>query len=268
MRIIYSVIYNNVTKVKKLRVQQIISMFKHDYDKEALNSDILNELGIDINVSLTVPEIQEVLDAMEKMGVLIKARNLDNIAECNYYVTNPAIVYQVINLIYSSLHNRLERKPNTTIRRIDGTVYESIVMTHFYYGCLYNGAKLYYYRDNQGREIDLIVEKEVFPYDLDTPEHNSYILCEIKMTDDSDWAVSKSKWIANKDIQLDRKIATRCIIYSGENKQFSGYEHHSKDLNFDIEEQNKGVSLINCEKLIKNTKEYIQTVYTHYESIC
>lgn len=262
-RIIYAIIYCNMQKIRPTNVSALINLFDISnssiHTASSINSLVCSEMKVDSMVDTDTKEIQSLLDAMEDIGILVKAYNITNKREINYYVTNPSIVNQVLGSIVSFIETKVPDKiPNATVKGIMGQIFESIVVTHTKKICDKNGYKLYYYHDNKNREIDLIVL-----YETSDEFDDLYLYYEIKLTNDVDTAVVKSRWLNDPNIRTqDGVVIERNIIYTGQDCIFKGFTDKStyppKGLSLkQIESQNMGVKLINAEDYLLNTSNML-----------
>lgn len=260
-RIIYAIVYCNTSKNKSTSITRIINLFETNelYSIQQLNELICTEINIERHIDVTEKQIKSVLSSLVEMGLVVEVPNICKEADKNYYITNPSINTQLLNSIIRVLKSiGLERKKQISIKGIQGLLFESIVVVQTYKEALKLGYNIYYYRDNQGREIDLIIENSD---SLEMIER--YIYYEIKMTSDSDIASIKSIWLNNKELKQLGEVVNTGIIYSGKPKIFKGFE--SKEIyppkNFtlkQIENQNKDTELINAEEYLLNTSKFIK----------
>lgn len=260
-RIIYAIVYCNTSKNKNTNITRIINLFETNelYDIKQLNELICTEMNIEEHIDVTEKQIQSVLSSLVEMGLVVEVPNICKGAEKNYYITNPSINTQLLNSIIMVLKLiGLERKKQISIKGIQGLLFESIVVVQTYKEALKLGYSIYYYRDNQGREIDLIIEK---PGSFD--EKDKYIYYEIKMTSDSDIASLKSIWLNNKELKQLGEVVNTGIIYSGKHKIFNKFINKEiyAPKNFtlkQIENQNKDTELINAEEYLLSTSKFIK----------
>lgn len=262
-KIIYAIIYMNTQKISKnTSVKYIIDLFDISksklYDVKTLNSLVCTQMSVAENIVCTQTEVQALLDAMESIGLLIKVENIFNTTEINYYITNPSIVNQLFKSIVSAIEQtNLDKKNNATMKGKRGLLFEAIVISHTKRVADKLGYNLYFYHDNNNKEVDLIVEKQTADEFEDV-----YLYYEIKMTNNSDIAVIKSKWINDSDIDnfaSSRGIVVgKGIIYGGERKTFHGFEDKNmippKGITISqLEKQNNGVELISADDFLLNT---------------
>lgn len=271
-RIIYAVVYMNTQKIRPTNAKFIIDLFDYStsalYNAQNLNTLVCSQIGIDEVIKTNLQEVTSVLNAMQELGLIIKVENLYNKLECNYYITNPSIVNQLLKSIVNILETtNLPKKTNATINAKKGLLFESIVVTHTKRVADKFGNKVYYYHDNTNAEIDLIVEKVT-----GTSFDDLYLYYEIKMTNDSDTAVVKSQWLNSPIINsnINGKVIGRGIIYGGKSKVFKGFENSQtyppKNMTLQqIETQNLNIELISAEDYLINTKNKLSILETYYE---
>lgn len=260
-RIIYAIVYCNTSKNKGTSITRIINLFETNelYDVQQLNELICTEMNIEKHIDVNEKHIQSVLNSLVEIGLVIEAPNICKDIEKNYYITNPSINTQLLNSIIRVLKSiGLETKEQISVKGIQGLLFESIIVVQTYKEALKLGYNIYYYRDNQGREIDLIIEKS------DCIEiEDKYIYYEIKMTSDSDIASLKSIWLNNKELKQLGEVVNTGIIYSGKPKIFDKFNSNGiyAPKNFtlkQLENQNKGTELINAEEYLINTSKFIK----------
>lgn len=257
-RVIYAIIYSNVTKNKKTSIKQIINMFDYSesdiYDRESLSDLVLGSMRVGDKVDITEDGIRAILSAMEQIGLVVKLRNLFDTSECSYYITNPSIVKQLIREMILILDGTgLSRRHGYNAKSMEGHVFESVIVCHTKKAADKLGYNLYYYRDDNGKEIDLIVEKEMQGLFEDL-----YLYYEIKMTSDYDTAVVKSVWINDSEIGSLGMVIGKGIIYAGKDDKFNGFRsadvYPSKGMTIEqIENKNMGIKLISAYEYLLNT---------------
>lgn len=260
-RIIYAIVYCNASKNKNTSITRIINLFETNelYDVQQLNELICIEMNIAKHIDVDETQIQLILNSLVEIGLIVEAQNIYKEAEKNYYITNPSINTQLLKSIIRVLKSiGLERKEQISIKGIQGLLFESIIVVQTHKEALKLGYNIYYYRDNQGREIDLIIEKSG---NLD--EIDKYIYYEIKMTSDSDIASIKSIWLNNEELKQFGKVINTGIIYNGKHKIFKEFEdkeaYPPKNFTLEqIENQNKGTELINAEDYLLNISKFIK----------
>lgn len=213
-RIIYAIIYMNTQKIKPTSVKFMIDLY--DYSKSSLynagnlNSLVCMQMGIDEEIDTNIQETSAVLDALQTIGLVVKTENLYCKAECNYYITNPSVVNQLLKNIAEILDTTgLDKRTHATVRRFKGLLFESIIVAHTKKVAEKYGNQVYFYHDISGAEIDLIVEKVT-----GSAFEDLYLYYEIKMTSDIDTAIIKARWLndAESDSFVSGRVLGRSII--------------------------------------------------------
>lgn len=267
--VFYAVVYQSMKGIRGINISRIFNVFDTmNEDFRTLNKEVCERLGLSDEIQVQPFEVNTILDTLLSLGILCRIENLYSQNEMLYYITNPAMNNQVIYSIVSSMKDMDFRiKKNQTLKPVHGLTFESIVICHTYYRAKHKGYDVYYYRDSESREIDMIIGNMVMD------EFSSTYLCfEIKMTDSADTAVVKSKWINNSDIynilKENGQVAGRGIIYGGDSfEKFSGFGKEvtpPKGMTVEeIEEQNKGIQLIPVEDYLKNIDEVFSVLENH-----
>lgn len=102
-RIIYVIIYMNTQKIRPTNVKFMIDLYDYSksslYNAKNLNSLVCTQMGIDEEINTNMQETGAVLDALRTIGLVVKTENLYDKAECNYYITNPSVVNQLLKNI-------------------------------------------------------------------------------------------------------------------------------------------------------------------------
>lgn len=261
--------------------------FKHNFSRviNALSlSSLINKaeivkmvcrtLGVSEVVTVAQSELNEVLDYLEKLGIIV---GLENIApsshEVQYFVVNPSVYNQVYSEVIKAVDNEsLECGRPIRLKAVYGSVFESAVIVHAMWYAERHGLEAGYFRNSRGREIDLIVYKLLDSFDFDES-----IYYEIKLTDRMDDAVTRLSWLNNKTYSPGEEciptdaatVLGRYVIYNGVQGRFTGYslpssEIHDKykskgtpdELNA-LETMNKGIKFINGYDFMTNTSKYL-----------
>lgn len=268
-RIIYAIIYLNIQKSTNTSVKYMIDLFdirsSSVYTNKVLNSLVCSQMLVDEKVTATQTEMQAVLSAMEDMGLLVKATNIFNKTEVNYYITNPSIVNQLLGSIVTILEKtNIGKAPGATVKGKRGILFESIIVAHTKMAADKYGNTLYYYHDTNNREVDLIIERQTMDEFDDI-----YLYYEIKMTRDPNIAVVKSKWIndsaVDKFAEAQGTVIGKEIIYGGDTQIFNGFTDKNmlppKGMSLqDIERQNSGIELIAAEDYLLHTEDKLQSL--------
>jgi hypothetical protein len=261
-RILYAVIYSNIRPLKDTNLIKFINQYEFSdseyYDASTLNSLVCSEMNVDEKITISDSEVKSILDAMVEIGLLIQVSNLVNSSQINYYVTNPSIVTQVTKSILGVLDSTgLDKKSSFNIKSTRGLTYESILMVHTYLVAKKFGCETYFYSDKNS-EIDIIIARQ-----YDDEFETKFLLYEVKMTNDQDIAVLKTKWLnndnVNKDISKYGEIVGKSIIYMGETTVFEDFNSSNcyppKGSTLDeIKELNSKVQLLNGEEYLLDLK--------------
>lgn len=235
---------------------------------------VCRTLGVSEVVTIAQSELNEVLDYLEKLGIIV---GLENIApsshEVQYFVVNPSVYNQVYSEVIKAVDNEsLAGGRPIRLKAVYGSVFESAVIVHAMWYAERHGLEAGYFRNSRGREIDLIVYKLLDSFDFDES-----IYYEIKLTDRMDDAVTRLSWLNNKTYSPGEEciptdaatVLGRYVIYNGVQGRFTGYsltssEIHDKykskgtpdELNA-LETMNKGIKFINGYDFMTNTSKYL-----------
>ena len=270
--ILYAVVYSTASKIRQPNIKRIIKMFDRDKTSPsqsiaALREIVFNDLKLSTTFIPNESQVNAILGILERIGILVKAQNFYDNSETNYYITNPSITVRIYYSIYSSLKSTgLDTLIWASLKPVLGLVFESVIVVHTKKYVDDKGYNIYYYRDSDGREVDLLIENERDFTDIFNPY---YCYFEIKMTSDIDEAVMKSKWLNDESIiqsiLQNGDIIGRGIIYGGIKEGV--FTHFSRkmysDGNIDeviMEEKNQGTLLIPCENYILNTGKYLKVL--------
>lgn len=235
---------------------------------------VCRTLGVSEVVTVAQSELNEVLDYLEKLGIIV---GLENIApsshEVQYFVVNPSVYNQVYSEVIKAVDNEsLAGGRPIRLKAVYGSVFESAVIVHAMLYAERHGLEAGYFRNSRGREIDLIVYKLLDSFDFDES-----IYYEIKLTDRMDDAVTRLSWLNNKTYSHGEEciptdaatVLGRYVIYNGVQGRFTGYslpscaihdKYKSKgtpdELNA-LETMNKGIKFINGYDFMTNTSKYL-----------
>ena len=235
---------------------------------------VCRTLGVSEVVTVTQPELNEVLDYLEKLGIIVGLENMAHSShEVQYFVVNPSVYNQLYSEVIKAVDNEsLEGGRPIRLKAVYGSVFESAVIVHAMWYAERHGLEAGYFRNSRGREIDLIVYKLLDSFDFDES-----IYYEIKLTDRMDDAVTRLSWLNNKTYSPGEEciptdaatVLGRYVIYNGVHSRFTGYslpssEIHDKykskgtpdELNA-LETMNKGIKFINGYDFMTNTSKYL-----------
>ncbi|MBR1453419.1 MAG: hypothetical protein IJ593_02065, partial [Lachnospiraceae bacterium] len=280
---IYSIIFKDILidrpGIKKEIEQKFrISIDNYEFDTGLYSPDIIrnyicDELNIKNKELISAVDIKNVISMLEELGILISIENKGNDGNKQYYFTNQSIVIQVYKIVYNIIGNIIgfnkSKIDNTNgiTSNILGKSFESVIAVSSYYYALYNNLDIAFFRNKQGREIDLIIYKNL----SDTFETVS-VYYEIKLTNDADIAVIKTHWLNDKNYrqgeyynELDNgEVLKRYLVYTGENKVFTKFSRElqvkSGLTQSQIELKNSGIELINAEDYLLNPNKYLQAL--------
>lgn len=231
---------------------------------------VCRTLGVSEVVTVTQPELNEVLDYLEKLGIIVGLENMAHSShEVQYFVVNPS----VYNQLYSEVIKAVDNESLVGGRPIRlKAVFESAVIVHAMWYAERHGLEAGYFRNSRGREIDLIVYKLLDSFDFDES-----IYYEIKLTDRMDDAVTRISWLNNKTYSPGEEciptdaatVLGRYVIYNGVQGRFTGYSLTSSEI-YDkykskgtpdelnaLETMNKGIKFINGYDFMANTSKYL-----------
>lgn len=235
---------------------------------------VCRTLGVSEVVTVAQSELNEVLDYLEKLGIIV---GLENIApsshEVQYFVVNPSVYNQVYSEVIKAVDNEsLVGGRPIRLKAVYGSVFESAVIVHAMWYAERHGLEAAYFRNSRGREIDLIVYKLLDSFDFDES-----IYYEIKLTDRMDDAVTRLSWLNNKTYSPGEEciptdaatVLGRYVIYNGVQGRFTGYSLPSSEIHDKykskgtpdeldaLETMNKGIKFINGYDFMTNTYKYL-----------
>lgn len=235
---------------------------------------VCRTLGVSEVVTVAQSELNEVLDYLEKLGIIV---GLENIApsshDVQYFVVNPSVYNQVYSEVIKAVDNEsLAGGRPIRLKAVYGSVFESAVIVHAMWYAERHGLEAGYFRNSRGREIDLIVYKLLDSFDFDES-----IYYEIKLTDRMDDAVTRLSWLNNKTyspgeecIPTDAStVLGRYAIYNGVQGRFTGYSLPSSEIHNKykskgtpdeldaLDTMNKGIKFINGYDFMTNTSKYL-----------
>ena len=235
---------------------------------------VCRTLGVSEVVTVTQPELNEVLDYLEKLGIIVGLENMAHSShEVQYFVVNPSVYNQLYSEVIKAVDNEsLEGGRPIRLKAVYGSVFESAVIVHAMKYADEHGLLAGYFRNSRGREIDLIVYKLLDSFDFDES-----IYYEIKLTDIMDDAVTRLSWLNNKtyspgEEHIPTDAATvlgRYVIYNGVQGRFTGYSLQSSEIHDKykskgtpdkldaLETMNKGIEFINGYDFMTNTSNYL-----------
>lgn len=231
---------------------------------------VCRTLGVSDVVTVTQSELNEVLDYLEKLGIIVGLENMAHSShEVQYFVVNPS----VYNQLYSEVIKAVDSESLACGRPIRlKAVFESAVIVHAMKYADEHGLLAGYFRNSRGREIDLIVYKLLDSFDFDES-----IYYEIKLTDIMDDAVTRLSWLNNKTYSPGEEciptdaatVLGRYAIYNVVQGRFTGYSLPSSEIHDKykskgtpdkldaLETMNKGIDFINGYDFMTNTSKYL-----------
>lgn len=276
-KILYTVIYTSTQKDKALNIQRLIDIFEYrENELDDILDMVTKRLRLDIKIIPTKAEILSVLESMEQIGFLVKALNIEyrykstsNEDEYKYYITNPSLTNQVLYSVVEVMKAKgYKAHVMASVKGFMGYILESVVMSHLADICNKFKYDLYYYRDSKSKEIDVVIQKE--DKDIFTDDVSKYVVYEIKLTDNPDIAVLKSRWINDGEVLQNilgwaGEIKSKGILYMGESRKFEEFKSDGltapKNTSLkEIEEKNKGIQLINVIDFISNCETIVRSI--------
>ena len=243
-------------------------------NKAEIVKRVCHTLGVSEVVTVTQSELNEVLDYLEKLGIIVGLENIAHSShEVQYFVVNPSVYNQLYSEVIKAVDNEsLVGGRPIRLKAVYGSVFESAVIVHAMKYADEHGLLAGYFRNSRGREIDLIVYKLLDSFDFDES-----IYYEIKLTDIMDDAVTRLSWLNNKtyspgEERIPTDAATvlgRYVIYNGVQGRFTGYSLPSSEIHDKykskgtpdkldaLETMNKGIEFINGYDFMTNTSKYL-----------
>ena len=261
--ILCAIVYSISNDKKQLSIAFITRLFKDNelYNDMQLNEYICSSLDIDSNIELDKKDVVPVLDALQRIHIVQCIENIYNNTQHKYYITNQSVFNQLALLLVNTGKKVSDIDKNkATLKGKQGYLFESAVINHVFAEVQKHGYKLFYYHDDSGREIDLIIGRIVASEDFSSED--KCILCEIKMTADIDTASVRSQWINSPLISIEDEVVARYIVYGGKTAIFESFVNENtyppRNMTLEeIEEQNRGISLLNVEDFINNMQQYL-----------
>ena len=220
------------------------------------------------NLNVTYNEVVDketrfrIIAMLESMSIMLRVNNIytfgisiadsnipNNVCRYKYYFTNPAIVNRAMWMLCSEIDKQYVPKiVDAAISNHYGFIYESAIMTSACQVAKDNDFKCYFYRDELGREIDMVfISSNTGNVDIK--------LCEIKSCDDAELLVSKNrlKWIGNTYFdtyfkqRYNKKFnLSRCVVYPGADRE---------------------VMRMSSNLLFKNDGKFLETVWQDFSEI-
>lgn len=243
-------------------------------NKDEIVKMVCRTLGVSEVVTVTQSELNEVLDYLEKLGIIVGLENIAHSShEVQYFVVNPSVYNQLYSEVIKAVDNEsLEGGRPVRLKAVYGSVFESAVIVHAMKYADEHGLLAGYFRNSRGREIDLIVYKLLDSFDFDES-----IYYEIKLTDIMDDAVTRLSWLNNKTYSPGEEciptdaatVLGRYVIYNGVQGRFTGYSLPSSKIHDKykskgtpdkldaLETMNKGIDFINGYDFMTNTSKYL-----------
>lgn len=243
-KIILSVIYSNMKDTIIINFIKYLNQYEldgiRDEEMMEISDKLLSKFGIiQSKIRFSEQSIYYTLRALEKIGFIVRIENIVNSDEAKYYLTNPSIAVQMMLSILDVLDkSKYKRKKSFNIRSTYGLIFESIIMVDTFFSRRYKFYEKYYSNTN-GREVDLVI----------TDEGDEVFAFEVKLTDDSDTAVYKTRWLMEYD------AADYAIIYRGKNMIFNGFTKPMND-KYNTEQLNMGVQLLNARDFLLSLDRY------------
>lgn len=205
-----------------------------DYDE--MIDEISKEINIDSHAEFDSIEILKLAAILEQMKVMVRVENLflrnysgndyGGVSRYKYYFSNPAIVNRFVYMIYREFDKRyIPRKTSDIAGKAflageAGLIYESAIMANVSEIASKTGMAMYYYHDNNDREIDLIMMNNSMGM-------NTVQLCEIKSSLQA-CKTGNLKWIGDTRFStlIENKLhlkkykynCSRIVVYPGESK--------------------------------------------------
>ena len=227
MYILYSVILARVYNDKQVNFMLMVNIVDRRVPRSQVLEFLSNEFGFTLE-KVNKSVINKLLIILKQIGLLVEVDNIGDCGGSKYYITNPAVVNQLYSSIYRALRfNRYSVDPSVmyngriSFSQINGLVLESVIVSSVKAFIEHKNYSVYYYRDTQDREVDLVVldERDV--------SYTGGIACyEIKLTNNVEKAYDKSRWLVNSDIYnyfgTDREVCGRAVIYGGISQESQG----------------------------------------------
>lgn len=271
--IVYSVIFKDLSKYTENVASRLVNLFDLSYTT-AYTAQSMNELvcatfHFDPAVKISKSVFFAVVDLLVELGLLIKVSNIAvsrDSQDFNYYLTNQCVANVLLSEVISAIKQGTGLQTTAAAKQVGvraqrGVLLESLLMAHASRFCKKHGYHLHYYRDELGREVDMVVAADSIDWGT------KLILREIKMTADLDTAVVKSIWIndegVNNSLGGEDKVLSRGIIYTGRSDKFKAFStpdvYGTKSKTKEqIERENAGIRLFSAEEFFKNSDEYLR----------
>lgn len=269
--VLYSIVFSNINFDRVIRAKRVTNLFDWTqtvYSGIDLENLIQSRFNLDKSITVSSKDFSACLDILHKIGLVMR---IENLAETGYeyVITNQCVV----NVLYYTLvqYLRSETSAETTqkarksgLKGVLGDLTESLIIANLVsYFSKRLDYKVCYYRDSDGREIDIIIRRDNSDDSLD--DNSDLYLFEVKMTNEVDTAVVKTTWLNDADVSNKLKelgvVKGRGILYAGKDTTFSSFssETYADNIPLDVlERRNKGVKLISIENFVLNPLKYIE----------
>ena len=134
-----------------------------------------------------------------QIGLVIRLENICKAGDYEYFIVNQCMT----NILLRDLAEVIQESISDSIQLADEDNFNSYILRSSVVAQALQlankiGIGVYFYRDKNGREIDLVFELESYDDFGDTTLR--YYLYEIKMTGDINTAIIKTKWLNDNKV--------------------------------------------------------------------
>lgn len=229
--VLYSIVYSTSLNFNFNKIINATINSENNVHRDALKNALEVDLGVSFGV-LNKTLVRDVVDALEKMGVIIRCENICKEIknkEVNYYIVSPFLANQVYKSILDGVTRQQARLKYTNFSQINGFILESIVVSH---AVKLSQRDCFYYNKDNKEEIDLVMISREKLLDLDEGEEllsdeskNKALLVEVKLSKTPETAYEKGHWV--RDVSENNfcevvEVEDRLIVYNGKTDKSLG----------------------------------------------
>ena len=204
MRVIFMVLYTvTFSKLRySLNLKRMIDLFDLRgslYSFIDTDDLIKRRFGIADKDLISDGEFSAVLQILMQIGLVIRLENICKAGEYEYFIVNQCMTNVLLRDLAKVIQESIS--DNTQLAdddNLNSYILRSSVVAHALQLASKRGIGVYFYRDTDGEEIDLVFELE--SYDDFGDMTLRYYLYEIKMTGNIDTAITETKWLNDNKV--------------------------------------------------------------------
>lgn len=232
-----------------------------NYNKKM--AEISKDIKVDNRAEFDSIEILNLAAILEQMKIMVRVENLffknytgkdyGGISRYKYYFSNPAVVNRFVYMIYKEFDKYyIPRRISGVAGKAflageAGLIYESAILSNICEIASKTGIPVYYYHDNEDREIDLITI-------TNCDGTNRLQLCEIKSSLQA-CRVDNLKWIGDTcfiasiesklHIKKNKYSCSHIVVYPGKSGEI---EDNSNAFDCEVQAKNDTIFLSEMQK--------------------